>query len=123
MAYFALVTEKNGPKIQPVKEMPEGFRGTTYGGRIDSILQMRMLAYLLSRFERERPIIDNTGLSGMYEIKLEWAMQQSQKPDRDPSGSSLFTALEEQLGLRLEARKGPVEILVVESAEKVPAVN
>jgi uncharacterized protein (TIGR03435 family) len=61
MSYYALVTAKNGPKIQPVKDVPDGFRGTTYGGRIDSVLPMPQLAYLLSRFEKERPIIDATG--------------------------------------------------------------
>ena len=122
MSYFALVPAKGGPKIQPVQEIPEGFRGTTYGGRINSILRMPSLAYLLSRFERERPIIDETGLRGMYEVKLEWTSQQLQNADA-VSGPALFTALPEQLGLRLEARKGPVEILVVDRADKVPAGN
>jgi uncharacterized protein (TIGR03435 family) len=49
-------------------------------------------------------------------------LQQLQNADAAP-GPSLFTALNEQLGLRLEARKGPVEILVVDSAEKVPTEN
>jgi uncharacterized protein (TIGR03435 family) len=122
MSYYALVPAKNGPKIPAVTDVPDGFRGATYGGRINSIVQMPGLAYLLSRFERERPIIDQTGLRGMYEVKLEWSFQQLQDP-KAPPGPSLFTALTEQLGLKLEARKGPVEILVVDSAEKVPAPN
>ncbi|HEV8416596.1 MAG TPA: TIGR03435 family protein [Bryobacteraceae bacterium] len=122
MSYFALVPAKGGPKIQAVKEIPDGFRGTTYGGRINHILRMPDLAYLLSRFEKERPIIDETGLRGMYQVKLEWTLQQLQNPDAAP-GPFLFTALTEQLGLKLEARKGPVEVLVVDSAEKVPAPN
>jgi uncharacterized protein (TIGR03435 family) len=77
---------------------------------------------LLSRFETDRPIIDQTGLPGLYEVKLEWTLRQLQNADAAP-GPSLFTALSEQLGLRLEARKGPVEILVVDRAEKVPAEN
>jgi uncharacterized protein (TIGR03435 family) len=63
-----------------------------------------------------------TGLSGMYDVKLEWALQQVQNPS-DAEGPSLFTALEEQLGLKLEARKGPLEILVVDSADKIPTTN
>src|SRR5579872_5117464 len=122
MSYFALVPTKNGPKIQPVKDAPDGFRGITRGGNINSILRMPGLAYLFSRFERERPIIDETGLRGMYEVKLEWTLQQSQNSDAPP-GPSLFTALPEQLGLRLEARKGLVDILVVDSAEKIPTEN
>jgi uncharacterized protein (TIGR03435 family) len=126
MSYYALMPAKSGPnrsKLQPVKEMPDDFRGTTYGGRIDSILPMPTLAYLLSRFETERPIIDRTGLLGLYEIKLQWALRQLQDPEPDAPGPSLFTALDEQLGLKLEARRGPVEILVVESAKKVPTEN
>jgi uncharacterized protein (TIGR03435 family) len=123
MSYFALVPAKNGPKIRQVSAVPDGFRGTNYGGRINNILQMPGLAYLLSRFETERPIIDRTGLSGMYEVRLEWTpSRQAQNADAAP-GPSLFTAVTEQLGLKLEARKGPVEILVVDRAEKVPAEN
>jgi len=122
MSYYALVQTKKGPKIQPVKDIPDGFRGTTYGGRINSILTMPGLTYLLSRFETERPIIDSTGLSGMFQVKLEWVLRPLQNSDAAP-GPSLFTALSEQLGLRLEARKGPVDILVVDHAEKVPEEN
>jgi uncharacterized protein (TIGR03435 family) len=123
MSYYALVPAKNGPKIQSVKDVPDGFRGTTFGGRINSILQMPGLAYLLSRFETERPIIDRTGLSGLYEVKLEWTpARQAQNANTAP-GPSLFTAVTEQLGLKLEARKGPVEILIVDRAEKVPTEN
>ena len=122
MSYYALVPDKSGPKIKLVTDVPEGFRGTTFGGKINSILQMPMLSYLLSRFETGRPIIDETGLRGMYEVKLEWAQQQLQNADA-ASAPSLFTAVSEQLGLKLEARKGPVEILVVDRAEKVPIEN
>ncbi len=62
MSYYALVPAKNGPKIEAVKDVPDDFRGITYGGRVDSILPMPGLAYLLSRFETVRPIIDQTGL-------------------------------------------------------------
>lgn len=122
MSYYALVPAKNGPKIQPVKDIPDSFRGITYGGRIDSILTMPGLAYLLSRFETERPVIDSTGLRGMYQVKLEWTLRQLENADAAP-GPSLFTALTEQMGLRLEARKGSVDILVVDNAEKDPGEN
>jgi len=120
MSYYALIVAKGGPKMRSVEELPEGFQGTTHGGQIDSILEMPMLAYLLSRFEREHPIIDETGLNGIYRVKLQWALEQ----DADSSsGPSLFTALDEQLGLKLEGRKGPVEVLVVVSADRVPTEN
>jgi len=123
MSYYALVPAKNGPRIQPISVIPDGFRGTTFGGRINSIMQMPGLAYLLSRFETERPIIDKTGLIGMYEVKLQWTpSSQAQNAETAP-GPSLFTAVNEQLGLKLEARKGPVEILIVDRAERIPTEN
>jgi uncharacterized protein (TIGR03435 family) len=123
MSYYALVPARNGARIQPVAVVPDGFRGTTYGGRIDSILPMPALAYLLSRFETERPIIDLTGLRGLYQVKLEWTLPQQLERADAAAPPSLFTAIEEQLGLKLEGRKGPVDVLVVESAEKVPTAN
>ena len=59
----------------------------------------------------------------MYEVKLEWTPARQSQNSAAASGPSLFTAVTEQLGLKLEARKGPVEILIVDRAEKVPAEN
>jgi uncharacterized protein (TIGR03435 family) len=123
LSYYSLVTAKGGPKMPPTKDIPVDFQGITHGGRIDSILPMPMLAYLLSRFETERPIIDHTGLKGMYRVKLQWSLQQVQNGVDEEPGPSLFTALEEQLGLKLDSQKGPIDVLVVESAEKVPTQN
>ncbi len=123
MSYYALETAKGGVKMQPVKEVPDGFQGKNWGGSIDNILAMPKLAYLLSRFETERPIIDRTGLDGVYQVKLSWTLRPLQNASPDAAGISLFTALEEQLGLKLEARKGPVDVLVVDGAEKIPGGN
>src|SRR3569833_1510164 len=70
MSYYSLEAAKDGAKMQAVKEVPDGFQGKDWGGSIDNILPMPKLAYLLSRFETERPIIDKTGLEGLYEVKL-----------------------------------------------------
>lgn len=123
MSYFALEPAKGGVKMQAVKEIPEGFRGKNWGGSIENIMPMPKLAYLLSRFETERPILDRTGLDGLYDVKLTWALRPLENTNSAGTGTSLFTALEEQLGLRLDARKGPVDVLVVDSAEKAPTQN
>jgi uncharacterized protein (TIGR03435 family) len=123
MSHYALVVAKGGAKMAPVKEIPPDYSAINYGGRINNIMPMTLLAYLLSRFETERPIIDLTGLKGLYEVKLEWALASLGPAATDTPGPSLFTAVEEQLGLKLEGRKGPVEILVVDRAEKNPAEN
>ena len=82
-----------------------------------------------------RPVLDKTGLMGKYDFRLEFAADQSQAPvfgggdgggaplpAADPSGPSIFTAVQEQLGLKLESGKGPVEIIVIQHAEK-PSEN
>jgi uncharacterized protein (TIGR03435 family) len=74
-----------------------------------------------------RTVVDKTGLKGNYDISMEWAPDDAQqatlppdapRPDTDASASSIFTAIQEQLGLKLESQKGPVEMLVVQKAEK-----
>jgi len=75
---------------------------------------------LLTRFlsgQVGRTIIDQTGLSGKYDLTLTYAPEMG-----DLSGPSLFTALQEQLGLKLESGKGPVDVVVVDSAER-PSEN
>ena len=75
-----------------------------------------------------RPVQDKTGLTGTYDLKLEWAPDEYQvamfqsmgvpegfgAPAADWKGPSLFAALEEQLGLKLDAQKGPVEMFVID---------
>jgi uncharacterized protein (TIGR03435 family) len=80
------------------------------------------------RFCRSSPaalVVDRTGLTGAYDIDLKWTPTPSQlppgppppgvePPQIDPNGPSLETALQEQLGLKLDAERGPVEVLVIE---------
>lgn len=75
-----------------------------------------------------RPVIDRTGLTGMYDIDLTWAPQPMGNPmpgmpfpPVDQKGPSLFTALQEQLGLKLDSQRGPVDVLVVDGAEQPKA--
>jgi uncharacterized protein (TIGR03435 family) len=81
-------------------------------------------------------VVNTTPLTGPYAINLQWTtdtIRALARPDGGPVsingqsvdayGPSLYTAIQEQLGLRLESRKGPIEVLVVDSAEKMPADN
>ena len=79
-----------------------------------------------------RTVVDKTGLTGKYDISMEWTPDESQAirfspdgprpPPSDPTGPTIFTALQEQLGLKLESQKGPVEILVIDHVER-PSEN
>jgi uncharacterized protein (TIGR03435 family) len=117
---FALVVAKNGPKLQAAKGDesgmnfgPSGKPGlggpAVFNARRCSILS---LAQMLTTFG-PGPVADQTGLQGLYDIKLAWD---------ETNGPSLFTAVQEQLGLRLESRKVPVSFFVIESAQK-PSEN
>ena len=68
-----------------------------------------------------RRVIDRTSLTGPYKFSLKWTPD-DRPASADNSGPSLFTAIQEQLGLKLESTKGPVEILVIDHAEK-PSEN
>lgn len=117
-SFVAVVPGKNGAKLTPAKE-GETTPGSGQPGRITgSQMPISVVASLLSRFEGQL-FVDKTGLTGRYQIKLEWA------PDNDPnrSGLSLSEALEEQLGLRMERRREPLDVIVVETAERVPTDN
>lgn len=69
-----------------------------------------------------RPVIDMTELNAKYDFALYYAAETA-TPTADSDGQSIFGALQEQLGLKLEARKGPVEMLIIDRAEKIPTGN
>jgi uncharacterized protein (TIGR03435 family) len=119
---YALVVAKNGPKLK--KADPGGDDMNSKPGHLTArSVSMARLADFLARPRAGlgRPVVDKTGLAGAFDFTLDWT------PDRDAQASeaplSIFVALEEQLGLKLEAQKGPVEVLVVDHVEKVPAEN
>jgi uncharacterized protein (TIGR03435 family) len=68
-----------------------------------------------------RPVIDKTGLKGLFDFRFQF-VRQALSPNPDVSGPSIFTAIEEQLGLKLESAKGPVEVLVIDHVER-PSEN
>ena len=70
----------------------------------------------------ERVVIDKTGFTGKFNAHFEFTSARALGQEDDASGPSLFTAIEEQLGLKLESTKGPVEILVIDHIER-PSEN
>jgi uncharacterized protein (TIGR03435 family) len=79
-------------------------------------LRIADVVQTLARVELHRPVIDRTGLTGTFDIHLEWT------PDPTTDGLSIFTALREQLGLRLDSARAPAEMIVIDRAEK-PSEN
>ncbi len=128
---YALVVAKSGLKVKAVQSDGHTSSNSTRGHLTSQNASMSKFAEVLSR-HTDRPVVDQTGVKGAYDFKLEWTPDD--KPSRPPeqadgivtnetSAPSIFTALQEQLGLKLEARKAPVDILVIDHAEKVPTEN
>jgi bla regulator protein blaR1 len=123
-----VITDSSGKTIN-VKRPPAGKNMqhmAFYGGT-----RMQDLANALSRILLPRRVIDKTGLTDRYEVYLEWGADAGQAnlsaastsaPTAEFTGPSIFTAIQEQLGLTLEPDKGSVEFFVIDSAEK-PSEN
>jgi uncharacterized protein (TIGR03435 family) len=146
---YSLIVAKNGSKLKEVKlddveankpkvGPPPGRMDMTVGGALGQIrgfasplanLTLGLTNYL------HRPVIDRTGLTGIYDFTLRWTPDENQAqgssgaqgpagsanglPSTDPSGgASLFTAIQEQLGLKLESAKGPIELIVIDHVER-----
>jgi uncharacterized protein (TIGR03435 family) len=131
MQIYGLSLAKGGPKFQestddgPPEFVNGGGRGTLLAHRVT----MKDLAAQISDPLR-RPVIDETGLKGHYEIRIDVTayMQSAGGGDGHGEGqidvmSVLFTALQQQLGVKLDSKKEDVDILVIDHAEKAPTEN
>lgn len=131
---YALVVAKNGPKLKE-NQNPGPRQGMSMNrGRLEGrAAPMEMLATILSN-NLGRPVIDKTGLPAKYDFVLEYIPDVGSDPRAqgfgdgantpapNPSGPTIFTAIQEQLGLRLESTKAPVETIVIDRVEK-PSEN
>ena len=133
---YALTLAKNGPKLKESTispdASPEGPPPLIFVVSPQSLhlpgrnATMAELASVFQRAALDRPVIDKTGLSGRYDFDLEFTPDESQfggafgkRPGNDDSAKpGLFAAIQQQLGLRLEATRGPVEALVVDHVER-----
>ncbi|HEX8879061.1 MAG TPA: TIGR03435 family protein [Candidatus Acidoferrum sp.] len=130
---YELVVDKSGPKLKE-NHSPEHFDiPVTPGGfgKLEAThCSMSYFAWTLSN-RLDQPVIDQTGLAQFYDFKLEWTPEPppglAGRPDAaanlpPANGPDIFTALREQLGLKLESHKGPVEVMVIDHVER-PSEN
>jgi uncharacterized protein (TIGR03435 family) len=147
MPLYELTVAKGGPKMTPssgdpdvpAKPPPEANRPTLYTTIFPTAKRsMAMLAMTLST-PLNAPVVDATGLEGTFDVTLFFRgtlavrgggsslASDGNTPlgsgDRPSQGPDVFEALREQLGLELRQKKGPVDILVIDHAEKVPTEN
>jgi uncharacterized protein (TIGR03435 family) len=123
MPIYIMTVAKGGSKLQTLPDAGKPGSGLSSRRTDDGkreVIGQKLTAAALARFlsgQIGRMIVDQSGLTGKYDFTLKWA------PDMgDTTGPSLFTALQDQLGLKLDSSKGPVEVVVVDSAQK-PSAN
>jgi uncharacterized protein (TIGR03435 family) len=127
---YVLQVGKNPPRLQtgkPVKVNEDGsMEGSGIGGgRLNARNQtMQGLAELLS-YELHAPVIDQTGIKGEYDLVLKWGPDAKSDDAGDPSAIAdyLESALQRETGLILKKQKAPLDLLVVDRAEKIPTGN
>ena len=116
---YVIVVAKGGSKLQEVPHDAASFKLATGKGKISTRggAKVELLARLLAGL-LQSPVIDKTGLDGFYDIHLNYATEDG-LPD---GGASIFAALQEQLGLKLETRKAGVDVLAIDHVER-PSEN
>jgi uncharacterized protein (TIGR03435 family) len=122
---YELVVDKGGSRLKEhdAADLDHPPMGGTAAGLEGTNVTMNYFAFVLSR-NLDRNVIDKTGLAAHYDLKLEFARDLPPGVERAGGGApvsdgpTIFTALKEQLGLRLVPAKGPVDFLVIEGAEK-----
>jgi uncharacterized protein (TIGR03435 family) len=125
MPVYELVIAKNGPKFKP--SAPDAKGGMVTRGTAAGLMRTEATRGTMERLARQlsntagRPVLEKTGLAGDYAFTLEWTSG-DRAPDPDSNVPSIFTAVQEQLGLRLQPAKDPIEMLVIDRAEK-PSEN
>lgn len=119
---YEMVIDKTGPKVHTV-DASGGFASSPFQmtdrSRITGTkVTATMLAKVLSE-QVKHPVEDATGFKDAFDFTLEWA------PDSDPSSNrpSIFTAIREQLGFRLDVKKKAVDVLVIDSIDRIPTDN
>ena len=133
LSVYAIVVAKNGPKLTKSAGDPNGLPGLFFRGL--GVLPARNanmsdFAGVMQAAVLDRPVVDQTGLSGRFDFELKWTPDESQfggrggsaprdAPDAPPD---LFTAIQEQLGLQLKSVKAPVDVLIIDRVER-PSEN
>ncbi|HXE08654.1 MAG TPA: TIGR03435 family protein [Acidobacteriaceae bacterium] len=126
MPVFALRVAKGGEKMTANTSDPNGWmeqrNWESNGVHVENMknISMSELAQIL-QFHVPRPAVDQTGLKGRWDFKLQWTVDETKTtaPNAPPG---IFTAIQEQIGLKLQAVKAPADVLVVDKVER-PGAN
>ncbi len=120
MPIYVLIVAKNGPHIEPSKS-----DGLTINNRnglvICKKITMQQFAGRALTWRMGRSVVDKTGLAGEHDFEIKYVEDRGAAAAADISGPDFLTAMQQQIGLKLEQAKGPVEVLIVDRAERASA--
>jgi len=121
---YALVVGKGGPKLAPADKGHRfhGVNGRNQFLEASSITMSDLADEIWNGFISDRPVVDRTGLTGTFKLRVEATPEFRINGNPQPDDLSIFIAVQEQLGLKLEPATAPIDILVVDSAQK-PSEN
>ena len=127
LAVYAITVGKGGEKIAPSAGDPNGAPSENENSN-GGVVTMRMTNMSMGEFAPDlgsfldRPAVDQTGLTGRYDLQLKWTVDESKAPTDGSAPPGLFTAIQQQIGLKLEPAKAPVDLLIVEAVQR-PSAN
>jgi uncharacterized protein (TIGR03435 family) len=127
MAAYVLTVAKGGMKLKPTKSDPNSLPiQDAHGGEAERQLKFTNVSMddfaLMMLYEVDKPLLNRTGLQGRYDFDLKFTKDESRVPPGTSSAPGLFTAIQEQLGLKLESVKAPVPVLVIDAVSR-PSAN
>ncbi len=117
---YALLVDNNGPKFKPTDpDSPSVGKVTFSSSSIKGSMSIATLVRTVSR-DLKLPVEDLTGLEGRYDIDVSWAPEGAMT---DPPRADIFMAFRDSLGLKIESRKGKIDMLIIDHIERVPTEN
>jgi uncharacterized protein (TIGR03435 family) len=123
---YTLIAARSGPKLHKAEPDSNTSMKGENGGFVFRGTSMPQFAEDLATLSQvDRPVLDRTGIPGVFDFNLKFGESNDEMKRAliAGDGASIFTLIQEQLGLKLEARKGPVEMLVIDRVERDPTEN
>jgi uncharacterized protein (TIGR03435 family) len=127
MGVYSITVAKGGPKLEKSAGDPDGLPDDSdneNGGQRSMRMTNATMGdfALLMKFFLDRPVMDQTGLAGRYDFMLKWTFDDSRVPTDGTAAPSLFTAVQEQMGLKIEPVKAMTDVMVIDKLER-PSAN
>jgi len=127
MGAYVLTVAKGGPKLSKSVDQ-EAMSDTTFTQWNSQRRVLRVTSTTMAEFvmtmdsQLEKPLVDQTGLTGKWDFLLKWRPETAPEPDDPNALPGIFTAIQEQIGLKLEGAKAPVDVIVIDKVER-PSAN